>query len=513
MGITNKSNPLQAYDGRLKILWIDDDYENLAPREVRDYREWFSLTYIHGTDDVQQLLEAAKTEAVIAEEFHPVYALPLLPFDVYLTDFRLCDKKNEGCKDQAHLESGLHAPSVGFLLGILTALRSADHPQAIIPYSAYDDEFGQIWKLISKFCPPSLRVLWDESVAKGLRNQNQLINLVSVQYRESLLAALQDSDMHIPFGNRERWERRLEEAGEFIDAKEMIWFVGAYGERPFSLGALFREHLDLENLSVPKSVVAEWLLMVPTADPVEKAARSLTEFFWRMRCSRLSQDKYSMIHEMNKGKIDNSDLPPALFSVDWLCIWKRSNDNDGHRPIRLAILYLLLHEHAARVRKPLPTKARHLLESIFKLRSQFSTIEELLTTLEWAANEQNLKEDFQDALGEIIGINRDKDQDGGVKLWYESPFSGDTEEYRPWVTEGDVVKLLNPLPDGWDVKLSLDKSAKIGKELSRLSPPLDVRRLLNGDGSQLSNAEKESARKYARELMPNETNWPGWLKR
>jgi hypothetical protein len=80
------------------------------------------------------------------------------------------------------------------------------------------------------------------------------------------------------------------------------------------------------------------------------------------------------------------------------------------------------------------------------------------------------------------------------------------------LTEVEVLRLIDPLPDAWFFKLTLGKDGKIGKELTRWKPPLDVKAILQGDGRGLLASERLTAQRYAREFATADEAIPPWVR-
>jgi hypothetical protein len=507
------TRPLEPGDGRLKVLWLDDTIDRIAPweGEARDYEPWFSLVYASHPAEVRELVEASEYDGLERARLGKLYDAPGMPFDAYLVDFRMCDSIDEGCSIQAHIDDGLHAPSAGFLVGMLTALRWPKHPQAIIPYSGYDEEFGQIWRLSSYFCPPAISVLWDDSVTKGSRSQRALLRLLPRQCRAAILASTEHGAVCVPLKERDRWSAMLEEGGGApIPAEERIHTTGEYGARPYLIGALFHDHLDEESGTVSAKPVAGWLSKLPVTDPIEPEARRLAEFYWKMRRSEASEYIHEFARALKEGKRIEG-LPEDPPSFPWLCSWKEKgpSKDDSIRRIRLALLFLILREHEHRVRRRHGQKG--ISEACRRLLSLISydveSMEDLLEALRHEAWAAGYADRYHDLIAEFLQVMRDRPS---------IPLSGVAQDWDLDVSEADVVRLVDPFPQSWDVRPSLDNASKLGKGLSRLDvgdiPSLDVKALLIGDGSSLTPSELMCARRFAREMPLSETEWPRWLR-
>jgi hypothetical protein len=514
MAVTRMTTPLKAGDGRLKVLWLDDTIDRIAPWSgaALDFEPWFSLVYATHPDDIRKLIEDSASPCTRSDGGQPLYDLGDAPFDAYLVDFRLCDKIDDGCMKEDHLEAGLHAPSAGLLVGILAALRWPAHPQALIPYSGYDEEFGQIWRLTQQFCPPAISVLWDDSITKGTRDQESLLKLLPVQFRRALSSAARSADVVMPLRERDRLETLLEGVdGGTVAADELVWLSTTCGLRPFLVGALFHDVLDQVNRTVPAAEIRKWISTFPVADAITRQARRLAEFYWRLKCNEVSRDIYSIMRSLRQGA-DLPGLPSHPPSYPWLCSWKRKGEgrDESVQLIRLAVLCLYLRQHDDRVRRrrqqaDIPDDVRNLL---LVLRDDERSIEELLGDLENAARMDGCLDRYHELIASFLEFV----ESGAVV----DPIRNVIADREIDVDEYDIVRLVDPFPAAWDGPLSLDESMKVGKGLTRLNmdgvPTLDVKGLLSGDASSLTPAELLCARRYARELMPSDEDWPDWLR-
>jgi hypothetical protein len=525
------TNGFQAGDGRLKVLWIEDLPLGIIPGPGRldGIEEWFCIVNVEGPLGLRQLIQDAGPIARRRVSDANIYGLSGFPFDVYLTDFRLCNKLAEGCDSQAHQQSGLHAPSGGFLLGLLSSLHHPSHPQAIIPYSAYNEEYGQIWRLASAVCPSTINVLWDERVGKGNRNSTDLIRLIGRRYRMALEQGLKDEIIHIPMNERDRWSSLLDSSTQ-LPANEQMVFVGEYGLRPLAIGAFFHDVLEPGRKPwVPADEVRRWLETVPVAGPLERQARHIAAGYWMLRCSPLSRALYRIIF-LKTNKMDVSGLPDTPPGFPSLFDWKPAQDEDGNgrQVVRLAILFLLIRDHHAREarrntaratqrQKPLSREAQNILNALQNSLDPSESTEAVIESLTHAAARMGVEAEVDACLEEI----RNHQTLGGLPLFDENL---DDDTYSELIAQGplppseaSVIQLVDPIPSRWDQPVTLNKAKGIGRAISRLwsktkDENYNFRELLDGDDSHITATEKLVARRYARELMPSENAWPTWLQ-
>lgn len=479
-------------DGLLKLLWIDDQFDDMAPVDIHR-NQWIAIS---GARNV--------------EELSALDADGQLPFDVYLTDLRLCDARAYQCEQPAHIESGIHAPAAGLLLGLFTALRYPFHPQCIVPYSGYDEEFRDVWKLCGRFCPESVSMVIDSRINKNrVRSALPLIKLSVAHYRDALTKASQQTLVHVPLGERDRWEKVLFETcgngGGSLPAEEKIWFTGEWGVRPMLLGSLFYDLFDEHQPSprVPAAAVREWMSKLPLTDPEERRARKLAEFYWRLRNTEISEVVYSLMHRLGQGAAfegrDRLPSSPPLFPSLLDLNNKKKGSPIGDHQARLTILFLLIRLQQSKLMpRPLPQIGLEYINHLADLRAEASDEHDEYEMLR-LANEVSLGPMLQEALAAI--------QESWVDAEVVNPVAGLGAEVP--VSEEDVVRLINPLPDSWDAPLSLATHTGLGKAYSRLG--LDLKRLVDGDGSTISHLEMLIVRRYAREFLPQRRDWPRWL--
>jgi len=361
--------------GRLRVLFIDDEPD---PRWERDpvFDRYFVTVSVSDSASLQRLIVEGEPT-----EFFPD-ARGLLPADLYLADLNMCSDFGlfGHCASANHLRQGLHAPSAGLLMALLTAMRSPRHPQAIVPYSATGESQAQVWNVSQRFCPPAVHVVWNEAVTRGNTPVKEVRWLLSAAYRDALAMGVADAAVHIPMDERDRWTKRLAAASvSEIDAAECIELVFDSGSRRVMLGALFFDALDRTGTpSVPSSVVRDWISSIPAdADPLAGESLALAQAYWNMRNSPVSRSLYQEIWIRSRTKHGGKDagkesgrkgsasesvssgsgttvndadaVPsgPAMPVFPSLLEWKQGKH--GRSLVRLAFIYLLLFEYLVRL--------------------------------------------------------------------------------------------------------------------------------------------------------------------
>jgi len=84
--------------------------------------------------------------------------------------------------------------------------------------------------------------------------------------------------------------------------------------------------------------------------------------------------------------------------------------------------------------------------------------------------------------------------------------------YNEPLDGASIVRLLDPMPEQLLIDEELEKNKKIGKALVNLHPPFDLESLRRGGVPNVSYAERQLAKRFARELTDDHTLWPRWLK-
>lgn len=490
--------PFQSPDRRLKLLWIEDNPDRVGLQESELEYQWgplFAIDHCSSPEEVSALLPEGRV-AVEHGRYSPYYTLTHMPYDVILADFRLSEPPG------GQPSAAARASTAGLTIAVLAALHFPDHPVAILPYSAYTEEFGYQYALLQLGCPPSIHVLWDETLHKGSQDKARLLLHITREYRKALRQSLVADLVHVPFQEYVRWQDQQTRDWEgppserMLDSTATLQLRTPWGQRNIGLDVLFYDVSTFQPSTGQRLVAAhhlyDWLATIPAPSREERQARLLADSFWRLRRSEQSRFRYYTAESLARGR-QFSDLDPAE-PPEVCCPWLLPcAPNDA--TARLAILFLILRELASRVS---PAPCEHpISEQAGKLRAQ---VRELLNT-----HDHEEITDLLLALDTVIG-----EEDTLSSLIDEVIEAGPLQALSPML-DSDILRLLDPLPARWDVPLTLDKGQKVGRGLSRLQPALDVKALLRGDGRALLPSEKGCARRYALAVLPTRADWPAWL--
>jgi hypothetical protein len=514
------TEPFVQDDGRLKVLWLDDKAhrEEMLIKETRTrlessktYTPWFAITGVGGLADLRELKD------------NPAVAPPSLaydrleaPYDVYILDFRLCDAK-ERCSIESH-KYGMHAPAAGLLAGMLTALQWPLHPQAIIPYSGYPEEAGDVWNLCWQFRTDGVH-LADFETTKTKQNFDDLLSAkVASAYRIALEEAFHAGKSAIPDGQRERLLAIIDKAGEWVDANTEIKLSTVYGLRTFKLGALFfdlSESLD-EGPVVPSSAVRTLLQTAQRSDPLYRRARQLAKLFWALRLSEHSHQAYAAI---GQGKVPLLDETfPWIGDATWRP--SRTEKNvEATKVIRMAILFLVVFEYRLRL-----TSAEFGLSDMqLKVLSAFNLISHGRLDIDTLTR---YCDGSPDALEALLSLESVSHQAKATAMSERL----DLLALRLPLREQDLVQLLDPVPKprGGHRKptayaKSLATGEKIGNGLVKLldgetvgapGRTIDLGALLLSDAAgartMMLDAEWEAVKRVAAEML-KEDEMPTFL--
>ena len=511
MSISNFTQPYDI-DGRLKIFWLDDNRDRLMTderklaAESQGFSPWFAITSGENFSDLKEVRQSRPRTPFIMD-----YDLLEAPFDVYILDFRLCDAK-EHCQNPEHSTSGLHAPAAGLLGGILSAMEWPDHTQAIIPYSGYPEEIGDVWHLCRNFAPPCVHVAEkvmakDRSVFEGLLSKD-----VAPNYRQALLQAIDSGRARVPAGEIRRIASHREAGEDTISAEHKLQVATAYGLRIFKLGSLFFDVIDKKSKTIPLELIFSELLDKITADtPVFAKARTIADLFWTLRISNLSHKKYDSI--ISGQPVDGAIGFPWIGDRQW----RTGSRNpalvkEGKQIVRLAILLLLLREHAMRTafRKiPVDEKSLELLKIIVE---RFNPDDDEDGIIAFLSNRDGAPDQmFRD----LLELQSELEFSTGASMI-------DLIYARQPITELDIVRFLDPLPANGNIK-SLDTGLKIGnglptfllgENIGESGKDIDMGALLTCDATQsrkmLTEEEWSCLQRYSLELV-KAGDRPHWL--
>jgi hypothetical protein len=511
MSISKFTRPFEI-DGRLKIFWLDDNRDSLMTderklvSESQGFSPWFSITSGENLSDLKEVRDSCPRKPYILD-----YDLLEAPFDIYILDFRLCDGK-EHCQNPEHSTSGLHAPAAGLLGGMLAAMEWPDHTQAIIPYSGYPEEIGDVWHLCRNFAPPCVHVA-EEVMAKDRSDfQGLLSKVVAANYRQALIKAIATGRARIPAGEIRRIASYRAGGDDAMSAEHELQVTTAYGLRGFKLGALFFDLMDKKAKTIRVDLIFSQLLdRIETDTPVFAKALLLSDLFWTLRISNFSHKKYDSI--ISGQPIDGGIGFPWIGDRQWRSGSKKpALVQEGKRVVRLAILLLLLREHAMRsaFRKiPVDEKSLELLKIIVE---RFNPDDDGDGIIEFLSNRDGAPDQIFKGL-----------LDAQAELEFSTGASMiDLIYARQAITELDIVRLVDPLPTNSDIK-SLDAGQKIGNALpnfllgENVGEPgrdIDMRALLTCDATHsrkmLTDEEWSSLQRYSLELVKTGDK-PLWL--
>jgi hypothetical protein len=498
-------------DGRITLVWIEDNHKSRAtPTLVEQVRPWFRLFVVQNPSDLHELLNSVAADTV-------------LPADIYIVDFRLCNYAKE-CQDTDHQGTGIHAPAAGLILGVLTALRFPTYPQCLIPYSVHPDEFTDVWALVSGFCPPSVEI-HTGSIDKDTDLAQMLKAPGLPGYRQVLEDSAAGGMLHIPLDDYRRLSSMVEKASENsagVSGEEQIYILSDNGVRKMKVGSLFFDTLFMDDFGtwvVPPDSVRAWLSRMPAkTDQVVLQARALTDFYWNLADTEASRLTYHYLKNFKQGIKDPQTAKPPEIRFPWL---QQFDSQPSDQVVRLCILFALVRFHHRHLSRTFSEEKREVLNLLrnkgaldLRLRKIFGNEEYVELLRRKTSVADFLDEAFEDGptRGDVAAELK-KMLKGVQSIPRPQDEVRDLLEDSVAPREIDLVRFLNPFPDRWTTaKLSLDTSGKVGSGLAELQPFLDAKALLEGDSKSVTAAELEAARAYAREFIPNSNHWPDWLR-
>lgn len=472
-------------DRRLKVLWIDDKPADIFPKRSELENHWSKIYVIH----------SRKTPEAVAADFEAIrrqstegrhasnYALAPGPYDVILADFRMSEPPG------GRPSLAARAPAAGLTIAVLAAFQCPEHPVAIIPYSAYSEEFGNQYELLKLGWPDVVHVVNDPLLHKiGEGGTSGPLLRASTEYREALLKSVGLGVCHVAMREQLRWRKLLSSTGEIVRRDECLEVATPWGQRTIGIDALFADKVTLQAAGVPASAVGEWLAKLPVPSDVERRAREIADVYWALACSKESWSRYYLARELAKGRtFDDLDLSqPPEVSFEPLYSFKHRKDVEGYAPIRLATLFLMLRAIGDDLES---IEAARVVTESLEHPDVKAAVEDYLTRSESAS-------ELREALLDLATLAAEA-----------------RAKQRMPLTEADIVRLVDPLPAQWKINLTLNRGEKIGKELeTRVEPAFDVKALLAGNGTCLQASERESARRYALEVIKTPSEFPAWLR-
>lgn len=493
-------------DGRLKILWLDDQPSSMMKDErsqhedSRRFSDWFAIESFQNLSDLSTIKKATKTADLIFE-----YNRTDAPYDVYILDFRLCDGV-EHCNKIEHQNDGTHGPAAGLLGGVLVALNWPDHPQCIIPHSGFEKEASDIWPILRSFLPDSLW-LTDHPTAKDRVNFDELLTTAAAQnYRKALARSFASGSAVLPLPERLRLTALLAENGDWVEANETVDISTVYGLRSFKLGSLFFDKKIRSK--VPTDQVRNALLVdTMREDPITLRARQLAELFWFLRRTDLSY--YAYLRRGIGAPFDVNQTFPWIGDLCWRPR-KKIENIEATCVVRLAILFLILFEHQARTFYSAAIndeKTLELLTHVDKLYHMFGGLEPLTELWDEDIAAENI--------AKLAKLQQETVDRGGTSAL-------DLLALQLPIKESDIVQLVDPIP-GKAPATSLSIDHKVGKGLKsildgvRIGSPehtIDLSALLHGESSSVKKMLLESewyaVKRMASELLRT-ADMPRWL--
>jgi CheY-like chemotaxis protein len=481
---------------QLKILWIEDkpneNISNVVKRSLE--QRGFRIEVTTSPEEVAKLYRDARERASRAKG-SLLYQLEGAPFDIVIADLKL-DERYGG------VESGAaRAPTAGLTTAVLAALNCPDHPAAIVPYSAYDDQFGFQYQLLSLLAPSTIQMLHDERINKS-RELDVLVSAAVRTFREeAIYRALQEATVAVDMSEIDRLRVQSSRDAN-LDEDEAVALRTPWGLRDIALKALFADAGSARG-DVPCAALREWLdhIAVANISPEDTYARYLADLFWRVANSGLSGFRYYIARRLGRGEkveaLSEVDLRSKPFGWTWPWLlggrWRRKPADI--RSLRLAVLFLILREESRRAIN----------------RLDFGTLEVervrgLITFAE--AKGRDSIERRESLPGDIAQIVHDLDKDAEWGALMEQIEKSQPEELSEALQSRrmeaeDVLRLLDALPEKWAPNLTLSTGEDVGRQLARLTfgendkQGLHVAAMLAGDGSCLTDSEVIASKRYA----------------
>jgi hypothetical protein len=497
-------------DECLRILWIEDIL-GMFPETLGEAAEkTIQIIAADSAVEVWKILNDPAQSEFLREGF-----------DVYITDFHLTSQLPSSSGSAVptfeprfkegtiptNRDLGATAHSAGFLIGVMFASHFPNRPAIVLPYSRFDEQFGEVWRLVSGFSSENIKILDQNLYNKKETSRAGLYSIASKNFREILSSWVADGQISL---RSDELNRLQEYKGEIVSDEETITLIGRDRARRLKIVALFLDHEEITDDGIPAQVVREFIDGLPSMDQEQRDACHLAELFIKDAESEGSVQLYEKVYaQRDAGKNAVYDkMPPTK---PYLGIKEAGPTIDR----RNAFLILCVYIHA-----------KHVLP--YQLLSSFEDNEEsmedgwtIATVTKMMCKKYRL---------DLFPLIREGVEDllQTTGLGDEGPFvlAMDILSGRPkgqW--QRLIRRYVDPFPQhAGDIQGSIPQDSKIGVGLRRLLDSTDdaapevplTRRTSNRlqgifEGRQcLDRARLRVARAYAREKLPS-TSWPDWL--
>ena len=542
-----------SLNGRIKILWIEDNLlldESMIIRWEERYSPYYVIVRVESPADVRDLLNMGRAKISTSMGNH-IYSLCEMPFDIYLSDFKLSDAISEPGDRSGEIAK--EATAAGLLTALISSLNFPLHPAGIIPYTAYPDEAESILELVAMLLPP----VGQSNLQRGeviISKQNQMLSTMFVKassmFRDILIASpnyiltsreVKAIQKKLPIDDST--EVKWKSSGD-VSSDDYISFYTPWGWRKVLLSALWldyahgfseKAHLasvltSTESRSyLTRRRVNDWLNQLDTSnfeynDCLKKAIN-----YFNKSHSIEAQLRYDIALKYPTNERTSRKQSPQA-ALQNARIWRDkkleqsgfARANGDTVPDNLQCDHILIGQENPR----LVTLMGVLLEFFMQW---------------WFYEDCNLGKEIkgivlpdadEDEIPNILpGFTLDEEFELGISQTARSKTRKSEDPATMQSKEIIIQRLLDPMPkDEWGFKISLTKDSKIGKGIERKLGDLDPKRLLNGERQSLTSSEQKSLRRLALEIdvalqvaLEREEafgehrsftpeKWPYWLK-
>lgn len=489
---------------RLRILWVEDKIDGLLGFQSLGGAadELVEIVAVGDPQTAWELLTEPENADLVGDGF-----------DAYLTDFRLTDKGGRdsdqgGTADGSLDDRGIFAEAAGFLIGLFVALRFPRRPSVVLPYSAYPEEFGDIWRLVKSFAPACVRIASANQISKADTQQSRAIQMASRDVRQTLLERAAARQLVID--TRDAVKALGAAAGALVPNDVRLSIFGAQFARGIYLGALFLDKKQT-RAGVPAKDVREFLDAVPPLAQRHLDARNIASSYISAAESPLTKVLYAAVWDaFDQGKsLEPPQMPAAR---NWLGV----HGDDGSSPDarRDAFLVLLVYLYARYI---LPIELMEALEQ----ETDNLSVEDATDRLK-RDHQLELFPIVQEGLDTLIAemqLSPDDSLEFAIDELNRAGLSPATD--RRVRLERLIQQYVDPGPESaQQIAARILAEARIGKGLQRLLQREDAAREGRRGNRLLSILEGRPCLDleaiqvplfYAREILPPQAPWPGWL--
>lgn len=269
-------------------MWIDDRVDLFKPDEIpAGYDRYFEF---------QREYDLQRIAAISPRSAQPIE----VEFDLAITDFNLVPRDKPRAQGDVVKEAGLEADAAGFLIGVLAAANRPYRPQAILPYSGDQRQFGVVWQLARYFAPHYIAIA-PQTTRSKLTSVSDLdaFGGATEAFRQSLATFLARDACALSPGSEALIDELSNDPQARIAVDQTIELRFANESRAFLVGSLFYDRIERprRDTHIDAAHVVEYFRPAVEGSAIIRDARSIADEAWKSSQTPLSVN----VHMKNLG--------------------------------------------------------------------------------------------------------------------------------------------------------------------------------------------------------------------